>query len=134
MQVSAKWLSDGFCGLSCVSNENHNSGSSGGNTLWVQVPSSAPGKSQNLFGFWLFLYDDVELKPLKKKGSPKIQKGFLGKRSGNEAASAFYFNKMPLSGVSRDESPIIRTKRRATVLPLLFFFCKWDLNQTGRRR
>ena len=42
MPVSIKWLSDDFCGLSCESNENHNSGSSGGNTLWVQVPSSAP--------------------------------------------------------------------------------------------
>ena len=47
------------------------------NTLWVQVPSSAPGKSQNLFGFWLFLYDDVELKPLQK-GVPKNPKRIFG--------------------------------------------------------
>ena len=114
-------------------------------TRWIQVPVVATPcgfkshhphqeKAKTFLGFGFFLHDDVELKPLQKKGSPKIQKGFLGKRSGNEAASAFYFNKMPLSGVSRDESPIIRTKRRATALPLLFFFCKWDLNQTGRRR
>ena len=33
-----------FCGLSCPRNEKRNSGSSGSNALWVQVPSSAPIK------------------------------------------------------------------------------------------
>ena len=42
-----------------------------------QVPLSAPRKSRNPFGFWLFLYDDVELKPLQK-GVPKNPKGIFG--------------------------------------------------------
>ena len=42
MYISEKWLCAVLCALSCASNEKHNSGSSGGNTLWVQVPSSAP--------------------------------------------------------------------------------------------
>ena len=86
------------------------SGSGGGQHLVGSSPIIRTKKSRNPFGFWLFLYDDVELKPPQKRGPQKSQKGFLGKRSGNEAASAFYFNKMPFSGVCRDESPIIRTK------------------------
>ena len=55
-------------------------------TRWIQVPVVATPcgfkshhphqeKSQNLFGFWLFLYDDIELKPLQKKDA--IKEGFF---------------------------------------------------------
>ena len=71
-------------------------------TRWIQVPVVATPcgfkshhphqeKTKTILGFGFFLYDDVELKSHSKKGSPKIPTGFLGKRSGNEADSVFYY-------------------------------------------
>ena len=90
-------------------------------TRWIQVPVSAmtcgfkshhlhQEKAETLLGFGFFLYDDVELKALKKRGPQKIQKIFWGRGTATERLRRFIFDKMPLSGVWRDESPIICTK------------------------
>ena len=51
-----------------------------------------------------------------------------------ERLRCFIEDKTPISGICRDESPIIRTKKQGTALLYLVFLYKWDLNQTGRRR
>ena len=55
------------------------SGSGGGQHLVGSSPIIRTKKSRNPFGFWLFLYDDVELKPLQK-GVPKNPKRIFGEK------------------------------------------------------
>ena len=79
-------------------------------------------KAETLLGFGFFLYDDVELNPPQKRGPQKIQKIFWGRGAATKRLRRFIFDKMPLSEVWRDESPIIRTKRRATAFAVALLF------------
>lgn len=81
------------------------------NTLWVQVPSSAPEKAVVLLNRGFFSYDDVELKPPKRRDPQKIRKIFWGRGAAMERLRCFIEDKTPISGICRDESPIIRTKK-----------------------
>ena len=92
-----------------------------------QVPSSAPKKAGILQNHGFFLYDDAELKPPPKKGSPKNPKIFWGRGAATKRLRSYIEDEIPLSGVCCDESPIIRTKKRRTALLFSVFFLQMGL-------
>ena len=83
---------------------------------WQHLVGSSPiirtRKSRGSFEPRLFSYDDVELKPPQKRGPQKIQKIFWGRGAAMERLRCFIEDKIPISGICRDESPIIRTRMR----------------------